>query len=187
MGDAGESNETLTALMVACQAGDAMAFETLYHKTAGPLLRYLRSLTRDPARAEDLVQETFLHVHRARHTFDPACSARAWIYAIARNVFLMSRRATGRRLRHEALADGELPDLPVPAPFEALAARDVLERALARIPGKKREALLLHHVEGLSFAEVGAVQGVTALAAKLRSHRAMAELRRLVRGKEAKP
>jgi len=180
--DAGDRRNRLTELMVAYQAGDAMAFEKLYGEVAGPILGYLRSLTRDAARAEDLQQETFFHVHRARHTFHPERSAKAWIFAIAHNVFLMSHRAAGRLARHEGLAENELPDVPIPPALEALAARDVLQRALARLPEKQREALLLHHVQGLSFQEVGGVQGVTALAAKLRSHRAMTELRELIRG-----
>jgi RNA polymerase sigma-70 factor (ECF subfamily) len=182
VGDAGDQRKRLTELMVAYQAGDEKAFEGLYGEVAGPVLGYLRSLTRDAARAEDLLQETFFHVHRARHTFHPTCSAKAWIYAIAHNVFLMWRRGAKRLSRHEGLAESDLPDIPVPAEVETLAARDALQLALARLPEKRREALLLHHVEGLSFQEVGAVQGVTALAAKLRSHRAMAELRQLLRG-----
>lgn len=182
VGDAGETTETLTELMVAYQGGDTMAFEKLYASLAGPVLGYLRSLTRDAGRAEDLLQETFFHVHRARHTFDPTRSAKAWIFAIAHNVFLMSRRAAGRREKHEMLAEDELPEFPVPAEAEALASRDLVRRALARLPGNQREALLLFHVQGLSFEEVASVQGTTRMAARLRSHRAMAELRRLLAG-----
>ena len=180
MGDDRQREAALAALMVAYQDGDAMAFESLYGEVAGAMLGYLRSLTRDAARAEDLLQETFLQVHRVRHTFERGRPVKPWLYAIARNVFLMYRRAAGRLARHEGLADEELPDIPVPAEVESLADRDEVRKALGRLPPDRREALLLHHVVGLSFQEVGAVLGLTAGAAKLRAHRGVVELRALL-------
>jgi len=182
LGDDREREEALALLMVAYQNGDAMAFEALYGGVAGPIFGYLRALTRDAARAEDLLQETFLQVHRVRHTFEPGRPVKPWLYAIARNVFLMDRRAAGRRGRHEGLADDELPDVPVPPEVESLADRDAVRRALAQLPPDRREAIVLHHVAGLSFQEVAAVLGVTAGAAKLRAHRGVVELRRLLGG-----
>jgi RNA polymerase sigma-70 factor (ECF subfamily) len=174
------SPEELAELMVAYQAGDAVAFERLYEAVARPVRAYLLSLTRNASRADDLLQETFFHVHRARHTWDPRRSARAWIYAIAHNVFLMSCRSEKRRGRHEEAPEDDLPDLPVPAEAESLATRDLVSKALSQLPADRREALLLHHVEGLSFPEVAGVLGITTMAAKLRSHRAMGRLRELL-------
>lgn len=168
--------------MAAYQAGDEAAFERLYAAVAGPVRSYLLSLTRNAARADDLLQETFFHVHRARHTWDPGRSARGWIYAIAHNVFLMSCRSDRRRARHEEPPAEELPELPVPAEAEGLAARDLVTKALDALPPDRREALLLHHVEGLSFPEIAGVLGITTMAAKLRSHRAMGRLRELLGG-----
>jgi len=184
VGDDGEPTLKLSELMSAYQAGDIMAFESLYTELAGPVRGYLRALTRDAARADDLLQETFFHVHRARHTYDPSRSAKAWIYAIAHNVFLMWRRGAGRLERHESPAGDELPDVPIPAEAESLGTRELVRGALARLPQTQREALLLHHVEGLSFREVGEVQGTTALAAKLRAHRGMVGLRTLLAGEK---
>jgi len=182
LGDAGTREEALVAMMVAYQGGDASAFEALYREMAGAVRGYLRSLARDATRAEDLLQETFLQLHRVRHTFDPARPLKPWVYAIAHNVFLMQRRAMARRGRHEAVADDDLPDLPVPAEVESLADRDLVRRALARLPADRREAVVLHHVLGFSFNEVGAVQGVSPGAAKVRAHRGMVELRATLRG-----
>lgn len=165
------------------QQGDEGAFETLYGRLAGPVESYLRALARSAAEAEELLQETFFHVHRARRTWDPGRSARAWVYAIARNVFLMSRRAAGRRARHETTAPADLPDVPVPPEVESLADRELLRGALARLPADRREALVLHHVAGLSFREVGAVLGVSGLAAKLRAHRGLVALREMLGAK----
>jgi RNA polymerase sigma-70 factor (ECF subfamily) len=174
------AGDTLCELMMAYQRGDATAFETLYGQLASPIGGYLRALCRDAARAEDLLQETFLQVHRSRHTYLPPRPVKPWVYAIARNVFLMSRRAMGRRGRHETIADETLPDVPVPPEVESLADRETVRRALERVPKDRREALLLHHVSGLSFREIGAVLGVSEAAAKLRAHRAVVLLRELL-------
>jgi RNA polymerase sigma-70 factor (ECF subfamily) len=187
LGDDHERELLLATLMVAYQDGDMMAFERLYGAVSGPLLGYMRALTRDAVRAEDLLQETFLQVHRVRHTYDRSRPVKPWLYAIARNVFLMDRRAAGRRGRHEGLAEEDLPDVPIPPEVESLADRDEVRRALARIPPDRREALLLHHFVGLSFQEVGAVLGVTAGAAKLRAHRGVVEMRALLRGGSEQP
>ena len=61
------------------------------------LRRYLLGQARDAAKADDLVQETFLQMHRARHTFNPAFPLTPWAMAIARHVWLMHRRAASRR------------------------------------------------------------------------------------------
>lgn len=171
----------LRALMVAYQAGDGAAFEALYETLSRPIGGYLRALSRDAVRAEDLLQETFLQLHRARHTYLPSRPVRPWVYAIARNVFLMSRRAAARRGRHETPADGELPDFPVLPEVDDLGDRDAVRKALATLPEDRREALLLHHVWGLSFREVAAVQGISEAAAKLRAHRGVVALRERLR------
>jgi RNA polymerase sigma-70 factor (ECF subfamily) len=167
----------LPSLMASYQGGDMVAFETLYGTLAPELLGYLRALTREATRADDLLQETFLQLHRARHTYLPGRPVKPWVYAIARNVFLMSRRAAGRRGRHEVLAEEELPEVPVPPEVATLGERDAVRRAVASLPPDRRESLLLHHVFGMSFKEVGAVLGLSEGAAKLRAHRAMVALR----------
>lgn len=167
------NDEGLAELMTAYQAGSMAAFEQLYAAVAAPLLSYLASLCRDRAHARDLLQETFLQIHRSRHTYRPGLPARPWVFTIARHVWLMDVRARGRRPQ----ATVELPDLPVPAEVEGLAARDTVRRALVSLLPDRREALLLHHVWGFSFAEIGQLLGIRADAAKLRSSRAMADLR----------
>lgn len=170
--------------MQAYQKGSLTAFEELYAALAGEVGNYLRSLVRDHHRAEDLLQETFLQVHRARHTYLPGKPVRPWVYAIARNVFLMSERARRRRHAHEQLAEEELPELPVPASVGAWEGQSDLGSLLAQLPEKTREVLMLHHVAGLSFKEVGQVLGLSEGAAKVRAHRALEQLRKAVRGGE---
>lgn len=172
--------ERLAALMVAYQGGDMDALAELYELMRPQLRGFLRGLAWDAATADDLVQETFLQVHRARHTHQPGRPVRPWLYGIARNVFLMHRRSATRRLRHEQPAAEELPELPVPPEAERLADRGTLWRALAQLGEGRREAVMLHHLLGMDFKEVGAVLGIASGAAKVRAHRGVAELRRIL-------
>jgi RNA polymerase sigma-70 factor (ECF subfamily) len=150
------------------------AFERLYAATAPALLGYLTALSRDRTHARDLLQEAFLQVHRARHTYRPDLPARPWLFAIARHVWLMDRRTRSRR----PATGAELPDLPVPPEVERLADHETLRTALETILPDRREALLLHHVWGFTFAEIGRLLGIREDAAKLRSSRGMGDLRR---------
>jgi len=169
--------EDLTALMVAYQAGALAAFERLYARLAAPLRQYLRSLTLNPATAEDLLQEAFLQIHRSRHTYRPPLPVEPWAFSIARNVYRMDRRTAGRRGRHEVPAAEDVPEIPVPAAAEGFAGRLQVRRALVRLPAEGREALLLHHVWGFSFGEIGGLLGIRGGTAKLRAHRALTALR----------
>jgi len=168
--------DELRQLMTAYQAGSLHAFERLYALLASPMLAYLIALCRDSAHAQDLLQETFLQIHRSRRAYRTDLPVRPWVFTIARHVWLMDRRTRSRRPN----ADQELPDLPVPAEVEGLAERDRLTRALAALLPDRREALLLHHVWGFSFAEIGQLLGIRADAAKLRSSRGMGDLRRML-------
>ena len=161
-------------LMRRYQAGDIEAFDGLYAALASPLRQYLSSLSRDGTLAGDLLQECFLQIHRARRSYRPGLPLRPWVFAIARHVWLMDRRTRARR----PAADTGLEDLPVPADVARLADRQTLARALANVLPDRREALLLHHVWGFTFAEIGQLLGIRADAAKLRSSRGMADLRR---------
>jgi RNA polymerase sigma-70 factor (ECF subfamily) len=174
--------EDLAALMVAYQSGELAAFERLYAGLAPPLRQYLRSLTFDVATAEDLLQETFLQLHRSRRTYRPPRPVRPWAFSIARNVYRMDRRSDGRRRRHEEPAEEDLPEIPVPAAAEGLAGRLEVRRALAGLPSEGRESLLLHHVWGFSFGEIGGLLGIRGGTAKLRAHRALTALKRIMAG-----
>jgi RNA polymerase sigma-70 factor (ECF subfamily) len=92
----------------------------------------------------------------------------------------MDRRRSVRKWEREVATADELPELPVPPEVENLGDSQQLQRALAQLPGGQREALLLHHVWGFSFKEVGATLGVRSGTAKLRAHRGILELRKLL-------
>ena len=169
--------EELRLLMTRYQGGSLEAFEHLYAALAPSLRGYLTALTRNATLADDLVQDSFLQIHRSRHTYRTDLPVRPWVFAIARHVWMMDLRTRSRR----PVAASQLPEIPVPAEMEGLGDRDALRRALGSVLGDRREALLLHHVWGFSFAEIGQMLGIRADAAKLRSSRGMSDLRAILK------
>jgi RNA polymerase sigma factor (sigma-70 family) len=172
----GESDEVLMARF--CQ-GEARAFEALFQRYAGPVHGYLARLTGSPAAAEDLSQQTFLSVVRARGRFQEGARVKPWLYAIATN----AARDWQRRRRPEDLT--EAGELPATLPAELPAPRDTgleraVQRALAELPEGQRIPIVLHRFEGMSFAEIAEAMGLTETAVKVRAHRGYARLRELL-------
>lgn len=170
------------AAMERYAAGDDAAFEALYDALAGRLHAYLRRHVRDPHGCDDLLQETFLRMHKARGTFVTGAAVLPWAFAIA-------RRLVVDRVRHDRRAPAPVDDVdPEPMslagasdrPDEVVEARDAarrLARALARLPESQRTAFELLKQDGLSLAEAAQVLGVTVTAVKLRAHRAYESIR----------
>ena len=184
-GSRGEAPEAsaaldLSACMAAYQAGEAPAFERLYRGLAPKLRKYLISLTLNAPRAEELLQETFLQIHRSRHTYVPPRPVGPWAFGVARHVYLMDCRAWARRQRLEVEPDDALPEMPVPPASEGSEDRALLRRAVASLPSERREPLLLHHVWGFSFQEIAGMLGIREGAAKVRAHRARRQLQELL-------
>lgn len=166
------------------QNGRFEAFDDLHAALAPVLRRYLLSQARDAAKADDLVQDVFLQIHRARHTYDPAYPVTPWVMAIARHVWLMDRRTQTRR--PWAPEDVTEMDLPVRGEAAAYAEKSDVRRALGRVAASRRNAVIQHHVLGWSFKEIAQRAGIAETAAKLRSSRGMAQLRALLRGEGTK-
>jgi RNA polymerase sigma-70 factor, ECF subfamily len=164
--------------MTAYLGGDIEAFDALYAACAGRLRGYLLSQCRDAALADDLLQDTFMQIHRSRRTYQPGRPVTPWLYAIARHVYLMKRRSAGRRTRFEErlVADARSDDVPHNA-LGAIVDGDQVRRALRGVPADQREALLLHHVEGWSFGEIAQRLGIRVNAAKTRAFRGMKKMR----------
>lgn len=177
------SEATLQRLMAEYQGGSGEAFDGLHEALAPQLRGYLISATRDRARADDLLQETFLQIHRARAAYRPGWPVRPWVFAIAKRVYLMDRRAAGRRARHEVPAGAEAPDASVPASVDQLNERRELALALRRVSPDGRRAFILHHVIGFSFADIAAKLGIDHGAAKVRSSRAASTMRAWLRAR----
>ena len=173
------SNNEADAAMERYAAGDDAAFGLVYDALAPRLYGYLFRQTRDRARAEDLLQQTLLHIHRARDRFIQGAEVTPWAFAIARRLLIDSVR----RGRREVLADDGEPD---PGAADGPTADDLvhagelaerIDRVLARLPQSQRAAFELIKREGLSVAEAAEVLGTTVAAVKLRAHRAYEALR----------
>jgi RNA polymerase sigma-70 factor (ECF subfamily) len=167
-------------LMLAFRGGDGVAFERLFRRWSGPLLRYLDRMVRDLATAEELVQEVFLRVHRSRERYTPEARFSTWLYRIATNLALNELRRPRHRAPHRSIDDeGAAPIAAGPSADDVVAARRVgraAAEALAELPEKQRAALCLAAVEGLSYAEVAEALDVTEKAVKSLVHRARSAL-----------
>ncbi|PYR42764.1 MAG: RNA polymerase sigma factor [Acidobacteria bacterium] len=171
-------HDELEALMCEYLAGRIEAFDGLYAALGTRLRAYLLSLCRDSSVADDLLQETFLQMHRSRRTYQPGRPVAPWVFAIARHVFLMHRRGSARRVRFlERVAAAVGADDMMRDDRRALADVDAVRRALRAVPADQRRALVLHHVEGWSFAEIADRLGIRLNAAKTRAFRGMRRMR----------
>lgn len=162
--------------------GDDAAFDRLYAMAAPRVRSFLLRMCGNLALAEDLTQETFFRVSRARGSFEERAAAIPWFISIARNaLYDHARRARTRgdvpgrdRTAADQLAD------PDTRGDEVLAGRelfDVVRAALDRLTVQQREAFVLLRFEGLSVAEAAVVLGTTPGAVKIRAFRAYEALR----------
>lgn len=172
------------ALMQAYVAGDPGAFQRLFRALAPSVHAFFARTVGDGAAADDLLQTTFLKLHGARSSWRPGDPLRPWVFTIAARVRIDWLRRNGRR-GEEAELDGDALGDPAPAadPGEVLAGKQRAERvraALDRLAEPQRVVVHLHRFEGLGFAEIGAILGISEGAAKLRAFRAYAQLRTLL-------
>jgi RNA polymerase sigma-70 factor (ECF subfamily) len=164
--------------------GDNEAFGLVYDTLAPCLESYVRKHQRDPQLCRDIVQQTFLNMHRGRSGFVRGALALPWAFAIARRLLCDAARS-----RRGLPAAGPLDEgLTVPSfarTEELVAARETAQqmaRALEEMPPGQRQAFELLKEQGLSLTETAAVTGATVMAVKLRAHRAVATLRALFNG-----
>ncbi len=165
--------------MVAAQDGDSAAYEKLLWELLPHVRRFVGRRIFDASALEDVVQNVFLSMHRARHTYRPERPFSPWLYAIARNAAIDHVRARGRRAQREISLDAEgiaEPEAPAASAGEQALSSE-LEQALAALPRAKREAVLLIHVEWLSVIEAAHRAGVSRSALKVRAHRGYRSLR----------
>ncbi len=162
--------------------GDDTAFSELYDALAHRLYAYLLRQTKNNARAEDLVQQTFLQIHCARGRFIPGANVVPWACAIARRLLIDGVRRSGREVSLELREEAGAPP-PISMALqqdEVVHSKQLalsIERELARLPEAHREAFELIKRDGLSLAEAAQVLGTTVAAVKLRAHRTYQALR----------
>jgi RNA polymerase sigma-70 factor (ECF subfamily) len=167
-------------LMRRLAAGDQGAFAALYERHRTRVFTFLLRLVRDRAAAEDLLQEVFLRVYRARAEYTGRTRFQAWLFTIARRLLVDHLRRAGPAPVEEA----DTPDAPAPeTPAQHAEARELaarLERALEHLPPAQREVLLLARLGGLDAGEIAAVTGSTPGAVRVALHRALRRLRDLL-------
>ena len=157
-------------LMLDVKAGDEQSFELLLRKYRAPLVNFLYRMVRDSAAAEDLAQEVFLRVYRARKEYAPSAKFTTWMFRIATNLALNSVRDNRHRKMEisvdrtaETIDDDqraiEVPDR-TPSVEQQLVARsrsEMVLRAIHALPEKQRAAVLLHKYQELDYDEIARI------------------------------
>ena len=160
--------------------GERRAFEELFRRYGGRLTGYFMRVTGNAELSRDMVQLTFLHVHRARADFEHGRPFRPWFYTIASNVRREHFRRQSRK--PETAYDPDRHGEPALGPDVSTASDRVVRRALEQLDASQREVVLLHWYEGLSFREIGEAVGASTSAVKVRAHRAYKKIRALLEG-----
>jgi RNA polymerase sigma-70 factor (ECF subfamily) len=171
------------ALMLAYRDGNAAAFDQLYRRHKGPLFRYLLRQCRDAAAAEELFQDIWTNLVRARASYTVSARFSTYLYRLAHN------RLVDHYRRHVPAALGSFEDDEAAeavaasrhhepdAVYETKQEAARLLALLEALPEAQREAFLLQHEAGMSIEDIAQVTGVTRETAKSRLRYAMAKLR----------
>ena len=166
--------------------GDPECFAMLFLRYRKKIYVACRGFFSDGSAAEDATQEAFLRAFKGLPGFRLGSPFGPWIARIATRASYdrLRRRHRGPEVAWEDLSPDEQGAAQALAagidPATRTAARDVLERALATLGPKDRQALILADAQGLTPAEVGAALGCSPLAARIRLHRARRAMRRVV-------
>jgi RNA polymerase sigma-70 factor, ECF subfamily len=174
-------------LMLEAKAGNDASFEHLLQRYRTPLVNFLYRMVRDSATAEDLAQEVFLRVYRARHGYEASAKFTTWLFRIATNLALNRIRDTRYRQMEVSLdvrAEDDQPVMELPARElrvdQILIERDrtvIIRRAVEALPEKQRIAVLLHKYEEMDYCEIAKVLECSEAALKSLLFRAYETLR----------
>jgi len=176
MAGAASCGVTLEQWMVRYQQADPEAPVALVGALSPALLRFFRSQVATREQADDLLQETWLRIHRVRHTYRPGEPVLPWVYAIARRVRVDGYRRTRRITVHETAME-VLPERSAPVDRNPLPSFATL---VAALPEAQREVVTMLKVGGLSLEEVARATSSTVGAVKQKAHRAYESLRKLL-------
>lgn len=171
------------ALLARARSMEPAALRAVYEKFASGVMRFLRSLLRDPVAAADATQETFARAFRRLSTLQDSDRLRPWLFGIARNVYQEQRRAVRRHATVSVgtLVGEELPErVHLLTPELELLGREtaeLLEVALAHLSEDRRTALLLRLDHGLAYQDIAELMGWSLAKVKVEIHRGRTELR----------
>lgn len=162
---------TDAALMLRYRDGDLAAFETLYRRHNDALFRYLLRLSLNRAAAEDLYQEVWGRIIKARMRYRPTAKFTTYLYRIAHNCFVDHVRRNKRYSSDAPIEPDTIPDADRSSPehdAELARLRDRLFRILDDLPEEQRDVFLLYEEAGLGLDEIAAITGVNRETAKSR-------------------
>ena len=170
--------ERLKNLMVGYQQADDRATTDLVKSVSPMLLRFLAGPVQTRSQAEDMLQDCWLRIHRARHTYRPESPVLPWLFAIARHARIDGYRRRSRIDSREV----------VPEDLEAVSSSTVshpsddsdLWKLVAELPQSQQEVVRLLKVTGMTLEEVARATGTTVGAVKQKAHRAYKKLRHLL-------
>ena len=178
--------DDLRALILEAQDGNVRAFERLMASHQSQVRRFARAFARSEADADDLAQEALVKVYKSLRSFRFQASFKTWLYSVVRHVFIDNTRSRGGqvRAREDSLPEdhAQVPS-PTDTPHESLARRQERERmwrALRELPPDFRTPVVLFDVEGHTYEEVAAIEGVPIGTVKSRLSRGRALLRALL-------
>jgi len=186
---ADETDRRRSALMAAAQTGDRTAYEALLRDCLPMIRLVIRRQGVAPDSIDDVVQETLLTLHRARHTYDPARSFNAWLATIARRRAIDEQRFRGRRMLREDHDPGALEDYPDLKPdADALVTEQsrmtLVSTAMQSLTPRQREAIEQLALRDRSLAEASLATGRSKGSLKVNLHRALHTLREKLAGKD---
>ena len=168
-----------SALMLRYRDGDVAAFESLYRRHKDSVYRYQLRLSQDEQVAEDVVQDAWSKIIRARNRYRPTARFSTYLFRVAHNCFIDYVRRNRRHAHGEEL-DAESTPAPGDAPeaeTERLLARERLEIALQQLPEEQRDVFLLREEGGLSLDEIALVTDTNRETVKSRLRYAVGKLR----------
>jgi RNA polymerase sigma-70 factor (ECF subfamily) len=173
--------------MLQVRAGDAQSFELLLVRHRRPVIRFLTRMTGNQAVAEELAQEVFLRVYRARDGYEPTAKFTTWLYRIATRLALNSIRDRKAERNLRSLDDAGLEDAPKLEAVDSRATREqellehaglaAIRRAVAELPEKQRAAVLMHKYEELDYQQIAGALDCSVSAVKSLLFRAYEKLR----------
>jgi RNA polymerase sigma-70 factor (ECF subfamily) len=168
-----ESN--LEVLMARYQEGDFAAATALIDRISPQLHRFFVVQSASRHDADDLLQETWLRIHKVRHTYRPSEPVLPWFYAIARHVRVDHYRKAMRTRGHEQRLE-EIAEVPAAIPAQS-GRTDDLEALLSPLPESQREVIEMLKVAGMSLEEVARATSSSVGSVKQKAHRAYEKLR----------
>jgi RNA polymerase sigma-70 factor (ECF subfamily) len=186
MGAAAAALDYDAQLMLRVREGDSASFGLLLEKHRAPVINFVHRMVPEPGIAEELAQEVFLRVYRARSSYEPTAAFKTWLFRIAAHMALNWLRDQKHERGNESL-DDILVDLPGrqipddrPSVEEILVCHvrlDQVRRAIAALPPKQRAAILMHKYEGMEYSQIAKVLGCSDSAVKSLLYRAYELLR----------